>query len=345
MIIKVYYSDASSSDPLVYENHDTEKPKHLRPRTPLDVNPSTPNTQFEYEMEAERFRQLADDMAIYSNHMVYFIIDDKINFYLDSNIEFGGFLWNDNKLVEVFESVKSSSLNMASVDEDTEEEIEEKEELNEKEREYYDNIYLPEFKNTSHQLQDMECVIWNMKERIRKMEEREDVLHDLTKRMTRLEDRDGTIFISLNSLTKKMNAITEIGVPEKVSRWVKERDQDMLNKRIQDQAHYEKIRLLKNLVKKKTTRIKELELLLESSEMALRYANVERREIQEILENKDKEIEEKWVEIIHLKGERERYEAGDINPYAARTFDCKDKPDYSPDPDRYSDNEDEYRFM
>ena len=68
---------------------------------------TTPDTQFEYEIEAERLRQLADDLAIYSNHMVYHTKADKRDCYPESEIEFGGFLWNENILVEIFDSFDS----------------------------------------------------------------------------------------------------------------------------------------------------------------------------------------------------------------------------------------------
>ena len=198
-----------------------EPTKIQRPRTPISAEATTRNTKTEDDMEAKFWTNM--------------------DYTLDSEIDFGGFRWNS--LIEIFEEAIINPIPGPDVEEeflDTWPEGMESEFLSMEDREKI------------KAKKDMEYVM-------SKMSTMEDDMYHLKKRLARFEGREGTVFLALESMAKKISNLTRMLTPDKLE----ERDQTMkdeiIKNKIKEIAHEIEINTLKTLVKKKTVRVKELE--------------------------------------------------------------------------------------
>ena len=205
-----------------------------------------------------------------------------------SEIEFGGFQWNGNSLVKIYEETLSDSISDPTAKEillDTWPEgieyisMEERDKIKAKE----DSDYMRN-----------------------KLSNAEDDIYQLKKRLARFEGREGTVFLALDSLAKKITNLTKMLTPDQITK-----DDEIIQTRIKEIAHEIEIRTLKTLVKKQTVRVKELETQLET----LKEENWKNNNIwRENYERLEEELDSTRSELHNLSFSRRGDEYAMENP-------------------------------
>ena len=102
----MHYSEETSSD----DEDKGEPTKIQRTRTPMAATPSTSNTKIEDDMEAKYWIDMVDDLNTYSTIRAMMDEDKNKKESSPSEVEFGGFEWNGNSLVRVYEEALSDSI-------------------------------------------------------------------------------------------------------------------------------------------------------------------------------------------------------------------------------------------
>jgi len=193
----------------------------------------------------------------------------------ESEIEFGGHGYNNNALINIFETNLPDPQGY-DVDEDA---------LNRAESELLkDIVTVPEEEDTTRS----------------KLEKLEEDSYNLKKRLSRIEGREGCIFIALHSLQDKVTTFINMVEPENLKKWLVNMESEVLRQRIKENKNLEEIQTYRALAKKKMDRIDELEKQIQWCELALDSAMEERAEMFKILERRTEELEEKRTAINKL---------------------------------------------
>ena len=140
----------------------------------------------------------------------------------------------------------------------------------------------------------------------------EDEVYHLKKRLARFEGREGTVFLALDSMAKKLSNLTRMITPDRLQECTRDMDERIIQQRMKEQAHDIKIRTLRTLVKKQNVRVKDLESQLEAFKRASWHENDIWRENYESLEE---ELEVTRTELHHLLFERGRNEGMGVGEY------------------------------
>ena len=246
-------------------------------------------------MEAKYWISMADDLNTYST-IIAMMDEDKVKKEsCPSEVEFGGFEWNGNSLVTVYEDALTNSITNPIAKEillDTWPEGIESEYISMEERERI------KARN------DIDYML-------SKLNIAEDDIYHLKKRIARFEGREGTVFLALDSLARRMMKLTKMLTPDNLTKRDQVKEDEIMQTKIKDIAHEIKIKTLKTLVKKQSVRIKELEKQLET----VQEANWKNRNIwRENYSRLEDELESTRTELHHLMFSRRRGEHAKKNP-------------------------------
>ena len=259
----------------------------------MAATPSTSNTKIEDDMEAKYWINKADDLNTYST--IIAMMDEDKNKKESSEVEFVGFEWNGNSLVTVYEEALSDSITGPIAKEillDTWPEGIEDEYISMEERERI------KARN------DIDYML-------SKLNIAEDDIYHLKKRIARFEGQEGTVFLALDSLARRMTKLTGMLTPDNLTKRDQVKEDEIMQTKIKDIAHEIKIKTLKTLVKKQSVRIKELEKQLET----VQEANWKNRNIwRENYSRLEDELESTRTELHHLMFSRRRGEHAKKNP-------------------------------
>ena len=138
-----------------------------------------------------------------------------------------------------------------------------------------------------------------------KLSNAKDDIYQLKKRLARFEGREGTVFLALDSLAKRITNLTKTLTPDPIKK------DNEIQIQIKEIAHEIEIRTLKSLAKKQTVRVKELEKQLET----LKEENWKNNNIwRENYERLEEELDSTRTELHHLSFSHRRDEYAGENP-------------------------------
>ena len=259
----------------------------------MAASPSTLESDWERTMEAEHLEKLSDDLSLLTKFKILGMSkwkkQDPTPVIPAIEAEFGGQTWNNNALVKIFEDNLATSPE-EHIDDKTLKEAEDL--LNE------ETIYtVPEEKVGT-------------KSRLDKLE---DENYLLKKRLNRIEGREGTVFLSLHSITEKINKIMGLIEPEHLNKWVQEMDDYLLGRQLQDFKYMQEVMTYRKIAKKNMERVKELEHQLHLCNLTVESAMEEREDIIDVLESRTAELEERKAELrnIMISIDRDSYKVDD----------------------------------
>ena len=244
----------------------------FRPRTPLQSGPSTMNSAIEDMVDSNQVRTLATDLSRMTKLKILWNNREEDD---ETNIEFGGHIYNNNALISIFETNLPDT---QGYDKDE------------------DAIYRAE----SELLKDIVTVPGEEDSTRSKLEKLEEDSYNLKKRLSRIEGREGCIFIALHSLQDRVTTFINMVEPENLKKWLVNMESEILRQRIKENKNLQEIQTYRALAKKKMDRIDELEKQIQWCELALDSAMEERAELFQILERRTKELEEKRIAINKL---------------------------------------------
>ena len=282
----MHYSEETSSD----DEHKGEPTKIQRPRTPMAATPSTNNTKIENEIEAKYWIQKADDLNTYTTILAMMDEDKNEKESCPSEVEFAG-----NSLVSVYEEALSESINNPTDKEillDTWPEGIEEEYISMEERER-----IKARKDIDYTMSNLNIA--------------EDDIYHLKKRIARFEGREGTVFLALDSLARRITKLTEMVTADNLEKHDQVKEDEIMQTKIKDIAHEIEIKTLKTLVKKQSVRLKEMERQLETvQEASWKNGNIWRENYERL----EEELESTRTELHHLMFTRRRDEHTKKNP-------------------------------
>jgi len=261
----------------------------------MAATPSTNNTKMEDDMEAKYWIQKADELNTYTTILAMMDEDKNEKESCPSEVEFAGFEWNGNSLVTVYEEALSDSITNPIAKEillDTWPEGIEEEYISMEERERI---------KARKDIDYMQS----------KLNIAEDDIYHLKKRIARFEGREGTVFLALDSLARRITNLTDMLTPDKLKKRDQDTEDEIIQTKIKDIAHEIEIKTLKTLVKKQSVRLKEMERQLETvQEASWKNGNIWRENYERL----EEELESTRTELHHLMFTRRRDEHAKKNP-------------------------------
>ena len=256
----------------------------------MAATPSTSNTKIENDMETKYWISMAEDLNTYSTILTMMDEDKVKKESCPSEVEFGGFEWNGNSLVTIYEDALTNSNTDPTA----------KEILLGTWPEGIENEYISmEEREKIKARKDIDYTMSNLNIA-------EDDIYHLKKRIARFEGREGTVFLALDSLARRITKLTEMVTADNLAKRDQVKEDEIMQTKIKDIAHKIEIKTLKTLIKKQ-----ELEKQLETVQEAnWKNGNIWRENYNRL----EEELESTRTELHHLMFSRRRDEHVKKNP-------------------------------
>jgi len=247
----------------------------------MAATPSTSNTKIENDMETKYWISMAENLNTYSTILTMMDEDKVKKESCPSEVEFGGFEWNGNSLVTIYEDALTNSNTDPTA----------KEILLGTWPEGIENEYISmEERERIKARKDIDYTMSNLNIA-------EDDIYHLKKRIARFEGREGTVFLALDSLARRITKLTEMVTADNLAKRDQVKEDEIMQTKIKDIAHKIEMKTLKTLIKKQSVRIKELEKQLETAQEAnWKNGNIWRENYNRL----EEELESTRTELHHL---------------------------------------------